>query len=403
MSSMTSIPGPASVVDTNLAASTASNDAARKPPLVTRPLMSAFAISFGAMTGFYLLLTVVPLYAASVGAGDVGAGMATGVLMLSTVLAELAIPRLVTRFGARAVLVAGLLLLGAPSLLLPVATTMPAILAVCLVRGVGFAIVVVVGGALAAELAPAQRRGEVLGLFGAVVGVPAIVALPLGVWLVDRVGYAGVFVAAAAAALAGLAAVAGIPARRSSPQQPLGMVAGLRTPSLTRPAVVFAGVAVAAGIVVTFLPAMLAGASANLVALGLLAQAVTAPVARWWAGRFNDRRPSAPLLAPGVLVAAAGIAILVVTRHPAAVVAGMLLFGAGFGVAQSASLTIMLRHVPPTSYGTVSAVWNLAYDAGLGVGAAGFGLAAAQAGYPAALAVTTVLMLTTLIALRRRR
>ena len=52
-------------------------------------------------------------------------------------------------------------------------------------RGLGFAIVVVVGGALVASLVPGERRGEGLGLFGIVVGVLGG-GLPLGVWLVGR-------------------------------------------------------------------------------------------------------------------------------------------------------------------------------------------------------------------------
>ncbi|AVT41819.1 MFS transporter [Plantactinospora sp. BB1] len=374
---------------------------AARPPLVTRALLLAFVASFGAMTSFYLLLTVVPLYATSVGAGDVGAGMVTGTLMLSTVLVELAIPRLAARFGQRSLLFAGLLLLGVPPLILLVATGIPAILLVCLVRGVGFAITVVVGGALAAQLAPAQRRGEALGLYGVVVGVPGIIGLPVGVWLVDRVGYPSVFVLGAIAALAGVAAATGLPGRPAEPERPLGMVAGLRNPALTRPAVVFAGVALASGIVVTFLPSVLTDAPASLIALGLLAQAVTAPLTRWWAGRYTDRHPFAPLLGCGVFVAASGVAILAVTGHPVAFVGGMLLFGAGFGVAQNASLTSMLRQVSPAGYGTVSAVWNLAYDAGIGLGAVGFGLVAAGTGYPAALAITVLVMLSALAALPR--
>jgi hypothetical protein len=35
----------------------------------------------------------------------------------------------------------------------------------------------------------------------------------------------------------------------------------------------------------------------------------------------------------------------------------------------------------------VSAVWNLAYDAGMGLGAAGFGVLAVRTGYPAAFAL----------------
>jgi hypothetical protein len=46
--------------------------------ILTRDLLLVFAASLGAMTGFYLLLSVVPLYAESVGAGGVGPGLSPG-------------------------------------------------------------------------------------------------------------------------------------------------------------------------------------------------------------------------------------------------------------------------------------------------------------------------------------
>jgi hypothetical protein len=54
---------------------------------MTRPPALVFASSFGFSTSFYLMLSVVPLYATSVGAGKPGTGLATGALMLSTALA----------------------------------------------------------------------------------------------------------------------------------------------------------------------------------------------------------------------------------------------------------------------------------------------------------------------------
>ena len=84
---------------------------------MNRALALLFVCSFGAATSFYLLLSVVPLYATSAGAGGIGAGLATGTLMFSTVAGELATPSLVARFGYRLVLAAGLLL-GAPALTL---------------------------------------------------------------------------------------------------------------------------------------------------------------------------------------------------------------------------------------------------------------------------------------------
>jgi predicted MFS family arabinose efflux permease len=370
--------------------------------MISPPLVRVFVASVGALTGFFLLLSVVPLYAASAGAGEPGAGLTTAVLLLATVVAELAAPWLVARYGYRRVFGAGLLLLGAPALALPASAHLAVILPVSAVRGIGFGVVVVLGSELVAVLVPAPRRGEGLGLYGVVVGVPGVVALPAGVFLVGQVGYPAVFVAGAVAALAGLVGIPGLPdrppdpVRPPDPDRPVGVLAGLRTAALLRPAVAFSATAVAGGVVVTFVPLAVTAGSGNLAALALLVQAVMATVARWWAGRYGDRHGPARLLVPGVLLGTAGVFALVLTGHPVALVAGMLLFGTGFGVSQNASLALMFDRVPSSGYGTVSAMWNLAYDAGMGLGAAGFGVAVAQTGYPVAFAVTGVLMLAAL-------
>jgi predicted MFS family arabinose efflux permease len=85
------------------------------------------------------------------------------------------------------------------------------------------------------------------------------------------------------------------------------------------------------------------------------------------------------------------------------VLAGALLFGAGFGVSQNASQALMFERVSPSGYGMVSALWNLAYDAGLGLGAAGFGALAAHTGIPGSFVVTAAATLATLVLARRGR
>jgi MFS family permease len=182
------------------------------------------------------------------------------------------------------------------------------------------------------------------------------------------------------------------------------VLAGMRTPELARPCAVFSATTMAAGIVVTFLPLAATRATAGLVALALLIQPAVSTVARWLAGRYGDRHGTAGLIIPGVAVSAAGVLMLALTTTPAAVIGGAVVFGAGFGVAQNATLSLMYARVPESGYGTVSALWNLAYDAGMGVGAAGFGAVAVQAGYPASFALTAALMLAALApALRDRR
>src|ERR1700761_7235419 len=87
---------------------------AARPRLVTGRFAAALLASFGALTSFYLLLSVTPMYAVSAGAGTAGAGLVTGSLMLTTVLAEFASSRLMGRYGYPAVFAAGALLLGGP-------------------------------------------------------------------------------------------------------------------------------------------------------------------------------------------------------------------------------------------------------------------------------------------------
>ncbi|MFG2605969.1 MFS transporter [Streptomyces sp. NPDC048514] len=374
-----------------------------RPPLVTRPLMLRFVSVIGASASFYLLLSVVPLYAKESGAGGNGAGATTGALMLATVLGELAAPRFVARFGYRLTLGTGLLLLGAPALALTAFSGIGWITVVCLLRGVGFALTVVAGGALTASLIPAERRGEGLAVVGIVSGVPSLLGLPLGVWLASEVGYTTVGVAAGVCALAAILSIPGLPERETMAGPRIGILDGVRNPALLRPAVLFAVTAVAAGIVVTFLPLAVPSASAELVAVALFVQPAGASVARWVAGRMGDRTGSSRLVVPGLALSAAGMLVTAYTHSAVAVVTGVALFGIGFGVTQNATLTLMYARVPASGYGTVSALWNIAYDAGMGVGAVCFGLLVQQTGYPWGFVCTSALIVLALLPAWRDR
>ena len=382
---------------------------AARPRLVTGRFAAALLASFGALTSFYLLLSVTPMYAVSAGAGSAGAGLVTGSLMLTTVLAEFASSRLMGRYGYRAVFAAGALLLGGPVPALLAPHSMVTIVAVSILRGFGFGLSTVVIGALVASSVPPERRGEGIGLAGVVACVPAIVALPSGVWLAQNTGYAVVIAITAVSALAPLAAVpwlggsAGHEAgTEAGTDAKAGLLASLRSAGQLRLAVIFAATTVSAGVVASFLP-LAAGVSAGVAALGLFAQAVTATASRWWAGRRGDRHGHARLLIPGLLIATAGMTSLIWVQSPAVVIAGMCLFGIGFGITQNATFALMIDRAPTSGYGTASALWNLAYDAGYGAGPIAFGVFVAHAGYPAAFALTGLLILTALLPAVRDR
>jgi predicted MFS family arabinose efflux permease len=352
-------------------------------------MLAVLVSAAGTSASLYLLLTVVPLYAANGPTGGAAAGLTSAALMLSSVAAELVTPALVARFSYRVVFGIGVVLLGAPALVLPLSSELALILLVSVLRGIGFGITVVVGAALAALLAPSGRRGESLGLYGVVSTIPAVVGLPVGVCLVGQVGSAPVFALGGVSSVAMVAILPWLPGRGqvdAVATRPVAATSGVRS-AMVRPALAFAATTVAGGIVVTFLPLAAAGVASDMVAPALLVQAASSTITRWWAGRAADRSGAGSLLLPGLMATAAGVAILVVLG-PATLFGGMVLFGAGFGVVQSASLNLMLDRVPPTGYSTASAVWSIAYDGGWGLGSVVFGLAVAQTGYPLAFGLT---------------
>ena len=363
---------------------------APRPRLVSPALACVFMAEFGALTSLYLLLSVLPRYV-----GGAGAGVSTAALMATTVVGELLTPRLVARFGYRGILAAGLLLLGAPTLALPLADVVGVglVFVVCVLRGAGLAVIFVVSGALGAALIPPERRGEGLGVFGAVVSLPALIGTPLGVWLADRAGYPVVFVVAAVTALASLGALRGLPQRLSvgSAEPELGVVAVARRPAMVRVSLVFAATAIAASVLITLLPVALPRSTGDLAALALLLNAGTGAIARWWAGRIGDRRGAHRLLVPGLVLTAAGMLGLLALSNNVAVLVSSVLVGAGFGIAQTASMAVLLQRVPAAGFTAATALWSIAYDGGFGLGALAVGAVATQAGFPLAFAATGML------------
>lgn len=371
-------------------------------PLMSRALLLRFVSVAAGAIGFYLPLAAVPMFANAAGT-SAAAGLANGALLMATVGGELGTPRLVARVGYRWALAAGLVLLGTPALILltPVGASVPAIVAVNAVRGVGFAISVVAGGALTAALIPDERRGEGLALVGLVGGIPALLALPFGTWAATHWGYGVVFVLTAAAPLVAIATVPALPVRDAAAGGSHGVTCGLRNASLMRPAAIFAASASAAGVVVTYLPLAVATHAAWVAPVALLLQPATSTAGRWFAGRLGDRNGQTRLLMPGVALAVTGMTAMAVTTCGPLVVAGAVVFGTGFGVLQNATLALMFKRAAATEYATVSAIWNGAYDLGMGAGAIAVGTLVAFAGFSAAFLVVAASMLPALVLARR--
>jgi MFS family permease len=423
-----------------------------------RPFLLLLLICTLSTCGYSVLLAVVPLWVSRGGSGAFGSGASTGVFMLTTVLTQLAVPWLLRRFGHRVALGGGLLLLGGPAPLLALSAELAPVLVLSALRGVGFGLFTVASGALVAELVPPAEHGRSTAMFGLATGVPQLLLLPTGVGAAERLGFTGVFVAAAVPLL-GFPLLASIRLPGSGPGRsgvtPAGDGDGVRgvgrsgaglppgpelaaTPELAPapesvgapavpesaegavrggwrggsvgPVVAMLGCATAQGALITFLP-LAVTPPGTVVPIALLGTAGGAVLGRVVAGNLVDRRGwGGRLLGPGVLLGVVGmLAEVLVSRVPSLggavlLVAGAVLVGFGFGLVQNDSLVAMFAAAGKARYGRASAAWNIAYDAGTGAGAVGLGAVAQLFGFRVTFGVSAALLLVVLpLVVRYRR
>ncbi|MCX4733746.1 MFS transporter [Streptomyces sp. NBC_01363] len=366
-------------------------------------------------SGFAALLPTAPLWAVHGGADAAGAGSVNAILMLCTVLAQTLVPTAIRRLGWRTTLVCGMVLLGVPALPHLLTADLGVVLALAVVRGLGFGVLTVCGASAVAELVEPARRGKAVGAYGLAIAGPQFILVSTAPWAAENLGFGVVFAIGALPLLGVLPALrlarrlSGHPAGTEDPPHRDGTAGGRAAYlPLLRPMLLLLGVTTAGGALITFAPQMSSDPTATLA--GLLLLTGTAAASRWRFGALADRYGTRPFLWPLVIVTAAGLALTAwaVTSPEATglvpLLAGTALVGVSYGGLQNLTLVDAFAAVDRRSSGVASAVWNIGFDAGTGVGALLVGYLATAASFSLALMVTAALSLATLpLALARRR
>lgn len=371
----------------------------RTPGIIA--LMSMSALGFA---GFGALVSTVPLWAVRGGADEVGGGLVNAVMMAATVAVQTTVPAALRRFGWTPTLVAGVALLGAPSLLLLMTDALPAILAISAARGAGFAVITVCGSSAVAMLVEPARRGRAIGLYGLSISAPQILLVPTSVWVADNVGFWVVFTIGAAPLIATIPAF--LLARRLDrmPHAPAADHLPHRTSArvwlaLIAPSVVLLTITAPGGALLTFVPQF--PEVGGYAVAGLFALTACAAVARWLIGGLADRFGHLPFQPPMLLLGAAGLALCVWSMAGgggAALVGGMAVTGVAYGSLQNVTLIESFAAVGPRHRDVASAVWNIGFDCGTGIGALVVGFIAARTSFGVALSTTSAVCLVVAVA-----
>lgn len=375
-------------------------------PILRVPGIRALVwMSLCGFAGYALLLPTAPLWAIHGGADEAGAGLVNAVLMAATVAFQTTVPWALRRLGWRSTLVAGVLLLGLPSLALVLTDQLGWILAASAVRGAGFAVVTVCGATAIAELVGAARRGRAIGVYGLAVAAPQVFLTPSAAWVAESVDFRVVFVVGALPALA-VPFAAALGNRldavgyggQADGQGPGGAErssgrARMLLP-LVLPSLVLLAVTTPGGALLTFAPQL--GYGALVAMAGLLGLTVAAALSRWLVGGLADRYGPGRFVPPLLLLCAAALVLCgwsITGTGPGAawLVVGMTLVGVSYGSLQNLTLVTAFAAVPDRERSVASAVWNIGFDTGTGLGSLVVGFIAAGTSFTVGLLTTAAL------------
>ncbi|MGV0326211.1 MFS transporter [Corynebacterium confusum] len=339
--------------------------------------MVAVAAAFGAWS---LLLPVLPMAVLDAGGSNTLAGGSTGAFMAATVITQMFTPWLLSRFGYRPVMAVAAGMLGIPALGHLLGMEVWQVLLFSALRGVGFGALTVAESALIAELVPLRLLGKATGTMGLFIGLSQMIFLPVGLAMAENISFASTYYTAAAIACLAVVMCLRLPSvhPRSSGESETAEAPRASTWKLVIvPALALTTLSMSYGVVSSFLPASVreidpeTGAVLGGLMLSIVGGSVM--VSRLFAGVVADRLGEpGHLYIPAQVIGGVGMLLMAAAMINGWSVWWMVLasvfFGIAFGIAQNEALLSMFNRLPRSKISQASAVWNIFYDAGTGLG-----------------------------------
>lgn len=363
-----------------------------------------FAVTFLGLVAVGSVLPVLPRYVhGPLHSTDLAVGIVIGSYAATGLLLRPVAGRLADTRGRRPTAVLGALLVSLSGFLYLPHLGIGGLILARLVLGAGEGALYTAGSAWIVDMAPAERRGRILGLYGLAVWGGLGVGPLLGELLLSASGYGTVWICAAALPLLGAAIATRVP----DPFRPRTEAAPhpLIAPEAVRPglavALASAGYATLAAFIVLLLESRGVGHGATVFA----AFAAMIVLARLLAGHLPDRYGPAPVAIGAVLVEGSGLLLIAVSHSLVLAMVGGMAMGAGFSLLNPSLMLIAVGRVSQAARGAAMGTYTAFFDAGVGLGAPLAGLAAALTSYEgafllaAAIAVSSALLI--LATLRR--
>lgn len=369
------------------------------------PFLLLCLIGFAAFFSSYLRIPVMPLFAATLGAGPAQVGSINGAFMLTAGLLSIPAGLLADRTGRKLPIIAGLVATAVSSLLVTRCHLPGQMAAAYVLFGAGLAAFAPGMMSLVADVMPSHRLGQAYGWYTTAIYIAMTLGPATGGYLAKVLGLREVFFVSgglltAIMLLALLVLPQGPPRHKTELQAALSAsLALLHNRRLRACLLATAGSCIGFGVFLTFLPlyASQQGYDPAQVGLVFAAQAITNVVGRVPIGSLADRCDRRWLVAVGLLCLAVALAALGQMVQLTHLMACAVVMGVGMALTFTAIGALIAELVPAQQRGLAMGMYNSCIYLGMMSGSTVMGITLKRIGYPTGFAAAGSVALGTLL------
>ena len=337
------------------------------------------------MTAYYMIFVTGTLYVReSYGASLSVAGFSSGIMVIGCLSGRFVAGSLLSLFGCRSILLAGLLLYAGSVAVFFLAGSLPLLFLQRFFTGIAVGVTGTATGTIVAYVVPRQYHGLGISLFTMSTALALAAGPFLGITLIRSADYAAVVWTALVAGAGSVAAFCALQAMPSMLKKHRSMtdLYSYIDPRVVRFSLVALVACLGYGCVQAFLTAFAEEKCLTWAAgVFFLVYAAAALGTRPFSGHILDHYGENVVFYPALLLMAMAMALLATAETSAGFLFAALLLGAGFGNFQSAGQAVSLTLVTRSRFAQATTTFFLFFDLGIGLGPYLFGFLVPVAGY----------------------
>ena len=327
-------------------------------------------VAFMAFGGMSLLVPVLPLYVLDLGGSTGDIGLVVSIFAAVSIILRPFVGRASDMYGSKKTVVVGAVISLVASALYLWPVGIPTLLFIRMLHGAGISVLGTAAFAYMAEMAPAHRRGEAMGLFGMSMSISFAIGPLLGSVIQSNFSFAVLFAVLTAGALVSVILSCFVrPSIKDEARTipPFTWGALINREALLPGTLLFCMSSSFAPIA-TLLPIFSQERSLADPGVFFFVQAVSIFISRGFAGTLSDRFGRIAVIIPSLLIVAAGVTVLGLSTAPWMFLLAAAIHGTGVGALQPTAIAMAIDRSDQNSTGSAMATVNIFLDFGFALG-----------------------------------